>query len=472
MAHISGNSTEKPSESNRLRQQFQLETRNIRNNDRGLRKNALKSLYSAFIAMDLNCDIVLKFFLEDLEEPLISISAGDSLEKCRELALSLLHIFTEAASKFHTKIADACMVRVSSDFIDVCSQRIGVIPFPEASEEIRTNLLDTFLIIVKDIRCAEQLNTGLGKVITIASRSLTDASPQVKQRTAALVGEVSRNMTLKPFIHLYMTQLLNPLLENILHQRAKVRQKTISALCAVINACTTSGDLQELEKIVRNKALPLMKKCCYDNSSVVRKTLYEQVSFLASSIPINIYEPDLLLILLSGISDQAKEIQYFVLNLIESIAQKNSCDSEDGESFESENFCENLIFQEPFLKRPSKTSRMLFDRRKNEILSFILQQCQDWTTEGRIRGLLQLQSFLVFVENRIVTRLGEIINVLVHSLMDDDDEVVSFAESCVKLVDQYMRRSDILFYLEPLSSDPSKPGSIKMHQLLRDTKDK
>ena len=65
------------------------------------------------------------------------------------------------------------------------SQRLGTEPYPEASEEIRVQLLDLLKLFIASPPCAKNLRRHLSDIVNVLVKASRDKFPEAKRTTSA-----------------------------------------------------------------------------------------------------------------------------------------------------------------------------------------------------------------------------------------------------------------------------------------------
>lgn len=180
----------------------------------------------------------LKKFLGMCDEGLINKeNAVNIFDKC------YLHIFKCYADKFESCRTVACSIVSAlldilpeNDYyigyiIPVIVKRCGQKEIIEESEEMRLQLIQQLLYIVKKFKCNEDDGDPLMKlyndIMDILQKTLTDPYPAVQRESCLVVEELSE--ATKSF-HFRAEQLVNPLIAMLNHRQSPSRIAAISAL--------------------------------------------------------------------------------------------------------------------------------------------------------------------------------------------------------------------------------------------------
>jgi hypothetical protein len=137
--------------------------------DRGKRRRALDTFAT------LAPTLPPAFVVGDLLPPVLR-AVGDAVEKNRELAVGLL-------SKLCAHHA-AAVPDVARAALPVVASRVGSLPFPEGTEEIRLLLVQLVHTFLKHPACGPVVADNFTAVVEVLVRSATDAFHDVKVRTA------------------------------------------------------------------------------------------------------------------------------------------------------------------------------------------------------------------------------------------------------------------------------------------------
>lgn len=190
---------------------FQRDINRLIDQDRNTRKRGLLKLleelpWEAKIPQDaLELQDLLKQML-----PHLSSLIADSMEKCRELSLQLLHKtvdFIEPSEMIATCLDPLCV-------------RIDDLPFQEPAEEIRLLIVCLFAYIIAKVTPLHIPEDKLHRLIHALTVVITDSFPSVKVEATSVLMKVMRSSSL---IRMNYKELLKNLLQNAFHQHSKVR---------------------------------------------------------------------------------------------------------------------------------------------------------------------------------------------------------------------------------------------------------
>jgi dynein assembly factor 5 len=226
--------------------------------DRNVRREALKKLERAFVSKrTASVEVIGQVFVQNAHKPLLKC-LSDSIEKCRELALQILKEFVKVLS-------ERDLLDVLALLLAAIVQRFKTLPFPEESEEIRLELLELLRAIVR--RLASHLGVYSHDLLDALAKAMTDPSPETKRVGCELVADLVAALPSHRLVSAAGTKsLLSSLLQNLTHQRWKVRKATIEALRELVSDPELLGTY--LEDIV-----PIVSKLLADEHTQVRLAL-------------------------------------------------------------------------------------------------------------------------------------------------------------------------------------------------------
>merc|ERR1719183_85036 len=226
--------------------------------DRNVRREALKRLEKAFVSKrTASVEVIGQVFVQNAHKPLLKC-LSDSIEKCRELALGILKELVNV-------LPERDLLDVLALLLAAIVQRFKTIPFPEQAEEIRLELLELLRAIVR--RLASHLGVYSHDLLDALAKAMTDPSPETKRVGCELVADLVAALPSHRLVSAAGTKsLLSSLLQNLTHQRWKVRKATIEALRELVSDPELLGTY--LEDIV-----PIVSKLLADEHTQVRLAL-------------------------------------------------------------------------------------------------------------------------------------------------------------------------------------------------------
>lgn len=158
----------------------------------------------------------MRAILSVTQQPVLKL-LSDSVEKCRELAVTYL-------TQCLTVAAD--ITEILPYIFPVLVQRLGQPTITEPSEEVRlllVELIGTVILLTK-----KHVAPYLDELIIIFKRTIGDQYPEVKKQSCKYASLLARS-TADTF-HMQSESLIKPLLESMTHQHSKVRTEVVLAL--------------------------------------------------------------------------------------------------------------------------------------------------------------------------------------------------------------------------------------------------
>lgn len=159
---------------------------------------------------------------------------------------------------------------------------------------------------------AAELIPCLEEVSSTVSKALLDSNPGMKESCAIFVNELSRS--LKAELGHYAKPMLNSLVQNIRHQRFKIRKLSVRAIGELAKTNHAAPLLKDI--------LPQLKPLLNDNIAEVRKELQTVVREWLESSDIKMFECELALLLLAGLGDENEAIAQLCVKALEEHGEK------------------------------------------------------------------------------------------------------------------------------------------------------
>lgn len=119
--------------------------------------------------------------------------------------------------------------------LPVIESRIGSLPFPETSEELRLHLVNLLLLFLRTPSCASGFRRHLSSLVQILGRASTDKYADVKKACAGSC--VALCAAAPDIVHLHLEQLVRPQVANFTHHHKAVRHQVIK----VRHGCTATA---------------------------------------------------------------------------------------------------------------------------------------------------------------------------------------------------------------------------------------
>jgi len=418
---------------------YQRDVNCVSDSDRSIRTRALKKLDDALFgsrSIDFDDPGARNAFLTNgFLVPLVK-RIGDPVEKNRSLAVGILKKFlendkagtaTDASFQLSPELVDA----LAREVFQALELRLCETPFPEESEEIRLQMMELLYLLICHPSAKVAVTKDFARVARIVSKACADNNPDNKRQCCLCCVGLCQGF--ENLVRMSCESLLVPVIINMKHQRAKVRQSALQALRYLVCICWSSANFDEL---MSTQVIPALRLLNHDNSAAVRIECIAVISEWLVQITKPEYKKEFLPILLFGLADQAIDIQNLALATIEKIGATVQSDTSDAETI-----CQ---LPEPFTGRPSAGSRELVSEMMDGILPGILKDASDWTAQGRFRAVALLRCILVFVEKDIQRHVESILICLFSTCRDDETTIRDISLDCGRLLGCYVS-TDTLF---------------------------
>ncbi|TMW60589.1 hypothetical protein Poli38472_000631 [Pythium oligandrum] len=391
-------------------------------------------------AHQLSVNVLRQLCSVNMKAVLLKCASSDAVEKCREKSVSILLFFAERKALEHS-------AAVLQELVALVSERLGKVPYPEPTEEIRLQLLQllhTYLKQLAELPERLSLRDVIADVANVLGKTAVDPFPDVKKLTADCVIVLSRAW--KQDIALQLGMIAKPMVTNLGHQHSRVRVSALHALEALV-PCGSEA----LGELMKEVLLPSIQKVVFDHAASVRKQLVLTVATWLREIESSRhYESELLPVLLAGAVDDSPEVvQTFNISLNDLAAKWNASTegSDDVDSMEVDESVKPPVY---FSSRPPNGARRLAKQVAKEVLPHLLEKTGDWTVQVRERYTKILSAFLVLIEDRMNAHLDRIFMALAKICRDDEDVVVQSVKQCSAVVGHYADASAILAALLPI----------------------
>lgn len=290
--------------------------------ERGVRRRAMDKLSRALQAeaAGVSPAVLAKLCADNLQRALLTSAGQDTVEKCREKALTLLLFLAE-------KRALALSAQVLAELVALASSRLGKLPYPEHTEEIRLLLLQLVALYLKQLAGESEkvaLRDVMADVANVLGKAALDPFPDVKKVVAdcvIVIGNVwPRDLALQ------LGAVVRPLVTSLGHQHSRVRVCALQALEAAV-PCVSEA----LPELMKETLLPALGKALFDHAPSVRKQLaLTLASWFQRIETIHQYETALLPLLLSGVVDESPEVREVTLTKLDELALKWEREDESG----------------------------------------------------------------------------------------------------------------------------------------------
>lgn len=209
-----------------LAMKLQRDVNCVSDPERSVRRRALDKLQRALDseAQSVPMVVLQTLFSANLKAALLACAGQDVVEKCREKALMILLFFAE-------RRAMELSQSMTKDLVALFSARLGKLPYPEPTEEIRLMLLQLAHVYLKQLAEAYESKSGSDKTLSLVAaipdlanvlgKTALDPFPDVKKITADCVIVISRAW--KSNVALQLGTIVKPMVTNLGHQHSRVR---------------------------------------------------------------------------------------------------------------------------------------------------------------------------------------------------------------------------------------------------------
>lgn len=211
---------------NGLAMKLQRDVNCVSDPERSVRRRALDKLQRVLNSEAQSVPVVVlqTLFRTNLKAALLTCAGQDAVEKCREKALTILLFFAE----HHAMELSQSMTK---DLVALLSARLGKLPYPEPTEEIRLLLLQLTHVYLKQLAEAFEANSGSDKTLSLVAvipdlanvlgKTALDPFPDVKKITADCAIVIS--CAWKSDVALQLGTIVKPMVTNLGHQHSRVR---------------------------------------------------------------------------------------------------------------------------------------------------------------------------------------------------------------------------------------------------------
>lgn len=360
-----------------------------------------------------------------LRKPLLDL-LSDPVDKCRELTVSLL-------STLNTKMTDF----EAKSVLEAMNRRLPA----ESVEEIR--LMEVRLVQEIVTKWSERLDNAVGEVGALVAKAFQDPFPLVKQEAANLLQCLSLHF--RPHLSLLSSLLLPACLPCLTHQHSKVRLSTLQALGTLLHTTGSSGLLQPLYLVFKQKMR-------YDRAAAVRKALYE---VMAQCLLGYTYEELGLEVDLEG------KGLYTMETLLNYLLISGLGDAEMAPSVSE------LLTNVSNRQFPGKLQEPCYITSLEALLRLSLADCTEWTVQERskTRGAAALLGIITLAGSAIRSFLDFTLQTVLKAYTDSEEaEQRSLYEAVVRKLAQNGPLASVLEALKgripPQASSPSQRTSL------------
>lgn len=180
-------------------------------------------------------------------------SIFDTGERNREITCNILNKIISR----QTNLTDFLPI-IIPEFVKKLGDKDAI----EPSEEIRHNLMETFLILVR--KSGKPLSIFIGDLLKLCSNTLADSYSEIKRISCSIINVLSQ---LKDHsFYADSEQLIKPLINNLCHQHSKVRLDIVNCIGNVL----LHNSAKSFDQVCSNLAQRL-----FDDNVNVRKAVIE-----------------------------------------------------------------------------------------------------------------------------------------------------------------------------------------------------
>ena len=426
----------------------------LRESDRMTRRRALANIHSVLVDAPHPPppEAVCRFFATQLQSPLLQILEEDAVEKCRELALKIVHGVVLRLTELQED--GGALASLTAAFLPLATRRVGVAPFLEPTEEIRLAILQLLFALLSTQPGWAVVEKGNPDLTAILARELLDSFPDAKREACALLGLAAQRGPTA--LRLHQSTLLPPLLTTLGHQQSKVRQAGLQALGGLL---AVGNDA--MPQVMSETVLPALEKTAFDRTPLVRKELAgvvgawlqqggteQEMAHDESSVPPYYFqgcEADLLFVLLLGMSDETQEVveatageakavgQAWVRRKQRKMAVFGGEEDDEDEDRSSQGEAAAMV-------------RALLP----SLLPKVLDDVGHWTLRMRHRSVLLLSEVVRLAGPALVAFLPATIATLVNAARDEEPEVASAVAGTARRLGEGVAMSTLLHQLLPI----------------------
>ncbi|KAE9037934.1 hypothetical protein PR003_g6197 [Phytophthora rubi] len=435
---------------NMLSMKMQRDVNCLADPDRSVRRRAADKLHRSLQneASRVSTAVLRALCVANLQRPLLQCAESDSVEKCRERALTSLLFLCEHGA---LEMTDATL----KELVALANARLGKLPYPEPTEEIRLLILQLLHAFLKQLAAVKEAPMSLRDVISELANALgktaVDPFPDAKKMSADCVILISKHW--KSDVGMQIGTIVRPMLVNLGHQHSRVRVCALQALEAAV-PCGSEA----LPELMKEVLLPTMGKVVFDHAPSVRKQLVITLAaWLAQIQQIQQFEASIFPIFLAGIVDDAPEVQALSLTKLNELSTLWEGRDDDGGvksgdvelmevDLDSAKSAPPLFFG----TRPPLGARKLATSIHAQVLPPLLEKTSDWTVQVRERYTQVLSAYLILLEQNMNPFLDKVFAALGKTCRDDEEAVFNSVKACSGVVGFYADTQMILASLLPM----------------------
>ncbi|KAG6609452.1 Elongation factor-type GTP-binding protein [Phytophthora cinnamomi] len=435
---------------NMLSMKMQRDVNCLADPDRSVRRRAADKLHRALQneASRVSAAVLRALCTTSLQRPLLQCAESDVVEKCRERALTSLLFLCEHGA---LEPSDATL----KELVALANARLGKLPYPEPTEEIRLLVLQLLHAFLKQLAAVADAPTSLRDVISELANALgktaVDPFPDAKKMSAECVILISKNW--KSDVGMQIGTIVRPMVANLGHQHSRVRVCALQALEAAV-PCGSEA----LPELMKEVLLPTVGKVVFDHAPSVRKQLVITLAaWLAQIEQVQQFEAFIFPIFLAGVVDEAPEVRALSLAKLNELSSIWEGRDEDGGvkssdmelmevDMDSANSAPPLFFE----SRPPLGARKLAASIQTQVLPPLLEKTSDWTVQARERYTQVLSAYLILLEQNMNPFLDKVFAALGKTCRDDEETVFNSVKACSGVVGFYADSQMILASLLPM----------------------
>ncbi|XP_062444608.1 dynein axonemal assembly factor 5 [Rhea pennata] len=374
---------------------------------RGPRLRALEAIRAAVQERPLPGAVVQEVFAAHLVRPLARCLAGDAAERCRELALQLLHYGLSHGDR----PGEALPV-----LLPALAQRLCPLGGWEPCEELRLGLVQLLSLLLR--RCGASMAPYLSDVTRILQVTLLDNYAEVRRESCRCAVACAQAMP--EHFHMQSESLINPLMQTISHQHYRVRVDVIQATGAVIQF----GNAKSMDDVLSHLAqrffdeIPKVRQAVTTVIGEWLLHLRDRYSFFHKLIPL----------LLSALTDEIPENMELAWSYWEKTGLQWEKENED-DLKDKIDFSVAPSHYPKGVTRPGLGCRELVSRNLSKILPGLCYDITDWVESTRIKASQLLYILLLHAEDHMTQHMELLLRTLYRACTDEESDVV---RNCVK----------------------------------------
>ncbi|XP_067671064.1 dynein axonemal assembly factor 5-like [Haliotis asinina] len=386
--------------------------------NRNTRKRALESIRTDTLGRKPPLDShEHALIFSEVLKPVLKI-LSDPVEKCRELAITLISDYLNVLDKPDEHL---------SYIVPVLSARLGQQEIIEPSEELRLSLVE---LLTQIVECSgKKMAIYLDDAIRILQRTIVDPYPEVKKESCRCSSKLAKSIP--EYFHMQSESLIKPLMLTISHQHSKVRTVVVETVGTVIQY----GNGKAVETVTSHLAQRL-----FDHSPVVRKEVTKVVGGWLLDLPDRYsFHHKLIPLILTSITDEQTDIRELADTLWYDIGMKYERENEEEMKDKIDFAAPNPSHYPPNVERPNLGCRTLVMRHLSKILPGLLRDVGDWVVETRVKSAALLYVLLLNAEDYVTQHMEKLVSSLYKACMDEDQRVVADIRRSAELIGYFVK---------------------------------